>query len=82
MEHDDRHARDPSLVKMGRTAHVDVRPAVDDPHMDDPGVLHRIEDDLSETWVEEFAADGVAALEAYLAKHLAFLSFLEDSPSV
>ncbi|HEU5372644.1 MAG TPA: hypothetical protein VFU51_09675 [Gaiellaceae bacterium] len=50
--------------------------------MDDPGVLHRIEDDLSETWVEEFAADGVAALEAYLAKHLAFLSFLEDSPSV
>jgi len=24
----------------------------------------------------------VQALEAYLAKHLAFLSFLEDSPSV
>ena len=47
--------------------------------MDDPGVLHRIEDDLSETWVEEFAADGVQALEAYLAKHLAFLSFLDES---
>ena len=67
---------------MGRTAHVAVRRAVDDPRMDDPGVLHRIEDDLSETWLEEFAADGVEALEAYLAKHLAFLSFLEDSPSV
>lgn len=47
--------------------------------MDDPGVLHRIEDDLSETWVEDFAADGVQALEAYLAKHLAFLSFLDES---
>ena len=50
--------------------------------MDGQGELHRIEDDLSETWVEEFAADGVEALEAYLAKHLAFLSYLEDSPSV
>ena len=50
--------------------------------MDDPGVLHRIEDDLSETWVEEFAADGVQALEAYLAKHLAFLSYLDDSPTI
>jgi len=46
--------------------------------MDDPGVLHRIEDDLSETWLEEFAADGVQALEAYLAKHLAFQAFLEN----
>jgi hypothetical protein len=64
---------------MGRTAHVDVRRGVDDHRMDDPGVLHRIEDDLSESWVEEFAADGVQALEAYLAKHLAFLSFLDES---
>ena len=47
--------------------------------MDDPGLLHRIEDDLSETWLEEFAADGVQALEAYLAKHLAFQSFLDES---
>jgi len=66
---------------MGRTAHVDVRQGVDYLGMDDPGVLHRIEDDLSESWVEEFAADGVQALEAYLAKHLAFLSYLEDSPT-
>ena len=29
--------------------------------------LHRIEDDLSETWIE-----------AYLAKHAAFLAFLDS----
>ena len=68
--------------RMGRTAHVDVRCGVDDPAMDERGVLHCIEDDLAESWVEVFAAEGVQALEAYLAKHLAFLSFLEDSPSV
>jgi hypothetical protein len=43
------------------------------------GILHRIEDDLSETWVEEWADGGVQAIEAYLAKHLAFLAFLDDS---
>ena len=64
---------------MGRMAHVNVRWAVDDHRMDDPGVLHRIEDDLAESWIEDFAADGVQALEAYLAKHLAFLSFLDES---
>ncbi|HEY8628301.1 MAG TPA: hypothetical protein VIL56_08285 [Gaiellaceae bacterium] len=45
--------------------------------MTDSG-LHHIEDDLSETWVEEWAADGVCELEAYLAKHAAFLSFLDS----
>ena len=64
---------------MGRTAHVNVRCGVDDPAMDERGVLHRIEDDFAETWVEDFAAEGVHALEAYLAKHLAFLSFLDDA---
>ncbi|HEX3806904.1 MAG TPA: hypothetical protein VHV52_09005 [Gaiellaceae bacterium] len=47
--------------------------------MDDRGILHRIEDDLTETWVEDLAADGVDAIEAYLAKHLAFLAFLDES---
>ena len=41
--------------------------------MDERGVLHLIEDDLSETWVEDWAGVGVAAIEDYLAKHLAFL---------
>jgi hypothetical protein len=47
--------------------------------MDDCGALHRIEDDLDEGWVEGWAEHGVQAIEDYLAKHLAFLSFLEDS---
>jgi hypothetical protein len=45
------------------------------------GTLHRIEDELAERWLEDWASEGVDAIEAYLAKHLAFLSYLEDSPS-
>jgi hypothetical protein len=40
--------------------------------------LHYIEDDLSETWLEDWAGAGVAEIETYLAKHAAFLSFLES----
>ena len=40
--------------------------------------LHVIQDDLTETWLEEWAGDGVAEVEAYLAKHAAFLSYLES----
>jgi hypothetical protein len=43
--------------------------------------LHYIADDLSETWVEDWAGAGVAEAEAYLAKHAAFLSFLEPEES-
>lgn len=39
--------------------------------------LYEIQDDLSDTWLEEWADDGVAEVEAYLAKHAAFLSYLE-----
>jgi hypothetical protein len=47
------------------------------------GILYRIEDDLAEAWVEDWAGEGVSELEAYLAKHLAFLSFLDvdEAPS-
>ena len=38
--------------------------------------LHRIEDDLNETWLEDWAGAGVAEIEAYLAKHAAFQAFL------
>jgi len=41
--------------------------------------LHIIEDDLSETWVEDWAAVGLAELEAFLVKHAAFLGFLETA---
>jgi hypothetical protein len=40
--------------------------------------LHRIEDDLSETWLEDWAGAGVAEIEALLAKHAAFLRYLES----
>jgi hypothetical protein len=39
--------------------------------------LHQIEDDLSDTWLEDWAGAGVAEMEALLAKHAAFLRFLE-----
>jgi hypothetical protein len=47
--------------------------------MDDRGTLHRIDDDLSGTWIEDWAELGVQAIEDYLAKHLAFLSFLDEA---
>ena len=41
--------------------------------------LHYIEDDLSETWVEDWAGAGVVQIEDLLSKHAAFLSFLETN---
>jgi hypothetical protein len=42
------------------------------------GTLHRIEDELGERWLEEWADEGVLAIETYLAKHQAFQSFLHE----
>jgi hypothetical protein len=39
--------------------------------------FHRIEDDIAETWLEDWAGAGLAELEAYLAKHADFLRFVE-----
>lgn len=39
--------------------------------------LHRIEDDLAGTWLEDWASDGITKIEEFLAKHAAFLNFLE-----
>ena len=39
--------------------------------------FHRIEDEIAETWVEEWAGAGVAEIEEYLSKHAEFLRFLE-----
>ena len=39
--------------------------------------LHRIEDDIAETWLEDWAGAGLGELEAYLAKHADFLRFVE-----
>jgi hypothetical protein len=48
--------------------------------MSDRG-FHRIEADLEDSWLEDWAGVGIAELEAYLAKHAAFISFLEDAKS-
>jgi hypothetical protein len=55
-----------------------VRSDVDHGGMSERG-LHRIEDDLADTWVEDWAGAGVAEIEDFLSKHAAFLSFLEGS---
>ena len=55
-----------------------VCPRDDHQCMSDRG-LHHIADDLAETWVEDWAAVGLAELEALLAKHAAFLGFLETA---
>ena len=44
--------------------------------MSDRG-LHHIEDDLADSWVEDWAAVGLNEIEALLAKHAAFLGYLE-----
>ena len=43
--------------------------------------LHFIEQDLEDTWVEDWAGAGIAEIEAFLAKHAAFLHFLETQQS-
>jgi hypothetical protein len=52
------------------------RCAADHSLMSDRG-FHRIESDLEESWLEDWVGVGIAELEAYLAKHAAFLRFLE-----
>jgi hypothetical protein len=50
----------------------------DDHHSMDRG-LHTIADDLSETWIEDWAGVGLRELEALLAKHAAFLDFVGET---
>ena len=67
------------MLKMGRSAHVRNGQDVDHcPAMSERG-LHVIEDDLQETWVEDWAGVGVTEIEELLAKHAAFLGFLETA---
>ena len=57
-------------------AHADRR--ADDSSMSERG-LHYIEDDLDETWLEDWAGAGVCEIEEFLAKHAAFQNFLETT---
>jgi hypothetical protein len=40
--------------------------------------LHRIDDDLSEAWLEAFVAHGLDEVEAFLRRHADFQTFLEE----
>ena len=40
--------------------------------------FHRIDDDLSEAWLDAFVAHGLDEVEAYLRRHADFQTFLED----
>jgi hypothetical protein len=39
--------------------------------------VHRIEDELNDGWLECWLEAGLEKIEAYLAKHAAFLAYLE-----
>jgi len=39
---------------------------------------HRIDDDLTDEWLDAFVAEGLADVESYLRKHADFQTFLED----
>ena len=65
--------------KIGRSAHVPLRAKADHLGQMSERGLHNIEDDLSETWVEDWAAVGLSEIEALLAKHAAFLGYLETA---
>jgi hypothetical protein len=38
---------------------------------------HRIADELKSGWLEQWIDSGIEDIEAYLAKHAAFLAFLD-----
>jgi hypothetical protein len=40
--------------------------------------LHRIDDDLSEAWLDAFVAHGLDEVESFLRRHADFQTFLED----
>ena len=54
---------------------ANVRYGVDHPGMSERG-LHRIEDDLADSWLEDWAGAGLAEIEAFLGRHADFLRYL------
>ena len=43
---------------------------------------HRIAEELQPGWLEQWIASGIEAIEDYLAKHAAFLAFLDGETSL
>jgi len=44
--------------------------------------LHTIEDDLAETWLEDWIGAGIIEIEAFLDNHAAFTDYLEAKEAV
>ncbi|MGZ4359130.1 MAG: hypothetical protein ACXVY8_02655 [Gaiellaceae bacterium] len=40
--------------------------------------LHRVSEELGEPWIEQWVDEGLEEIEAFLAKHAAFHSFLDE----
>ncbi len=38
--------------------------------------FHRIEDDIADTWLEDWAGAGIGEIETFLARHADFLRYL------
>jgi len=38
--------------------------------------FHRIEDDIADSWLDDWAGAGLAEIEAFLCKHADFLRYL------
>jgi hypothetical protein len=47
-------------------------------HVVEQNKLHLIEDILVDTWVEDFAEEGIDEAEEFLAKYKAFDDFLDE----
>ena len=62
---------------MSRTAHRQYAHSRESFAVVSERGFHRIEDDIAETWLEDWAGAGIGELEAYLAKHADFLRFVE-----
>jgi hypothetical protein len=45
--------------------------------VNDGSPAHRIADELRPDWLDEWIASGIEEIEDYLAKHAAFLRFLD-----
>jgi hypothetical protein len=46
--------------------------------MEETPHLHRIEDDLTDTWIEDWAGEGVKSIEEYLGKFAAFAVYYDE----
>ena len=57
-----------------------ARPRIDSALMSDWG-FHYIEDDLDDTWLDDWSGAGIAEIEAFLARHAAFLAYLDPDDS-